>query len=708
MNFKSGKQIISAIVNKAKQFVTNQIKTSKVANDVKQAAQAKIAQIKPATVAKAFAGLQIADLGAQQIMEFPGMKEILSTINPLPEKLRQVTVYKIPGVGPILEWVNNKISNAAATVFDVFGMSTLAEFTRQAADISNDPKYYLNLDLHKSFKIPGAYKKTTPVNGTTGIPTIVVHNLTANPNPDGSAMIERVTQLFSLLKAVRGLSSVSYRPEDLYNYRQYCKLALHFYYSIKTVVKAATTFQLVQVSIGDAIIKAHGFDPDEVRLNLANYQTLLTQIHRFISNTLPMSGDWIKRLEYLHKVSVPDYSDKKVATFHIFSINVGDCFIAENDPTKRNWDEVPNSNANSYAIALAFLKQMSADINSNDKWNDLIADYWGAFGSAALWQDAEYPNYRDPIDLNNGDNDLNREQIKNAMYLCSASRLITVDASTENVQLIDDLDNARYVCNPKFEVYGTFLPTDPIARTYSNALANTAYAITERTETYTGADSTTNVWLIPDTGGVTAQVLSVPLDTPTDALTYSQTIPYTLHKEEYSEGEALEISQFKCLCVAKRMTIYSASNAVAVASYTKTHEYAVLKSYVYHFTKQAGVNTLTTTPVYNDCLVDDDLTPTESPVRVPYLIQLWTLVDWMPMCHITAFEYDSTNPVLYAPHDLLLCDFDSYGSLDLYAFDTSINYSTYSLYAPKLQIGNKRFDNLKSVYNQSHDRKSAG
>lgn len=712
-----------------------------------------VSKVSTKSIGKALIYANVANAANQTVADFlPHVNAAITWAGALPANVLNQTIGRIPVLGKIFRTLHNWITEAVSTIADFIGLDAIAatgrtfklsdpnsgfetqidwksgktgldlpedqEVTNNKGDdtmssknrkLINAPSFYENLDLHKTFSIPGAYTKKTVVNGTLATPKIVVHRLFENPMPDKSATIDRVNQKYSLIKAVRGLSATLYNIVDLYNYERFVKLVMLEYFVIKKVVQAAKTYSLVQSSISDNIIKSLGFDPTEVRNNLANYETLLCQVHRFITNNLPATGTWIKRLEYLVGANIPDYSDAKVATIHMFAVSMAKVFYesGSEDPDKAHvFDCIPNANNNNYSTLLTNFETYQTDLVNNDRWQQLIADYFGAFGSAAMWSDAAYPEYKEPLNLKNADNDLCREQIKNAFYLNTKITVITVDAGVRNAKYIVDVDDPTAVQFSDYQFGGTFDSTafnSLVQLNYKNILDHDAYLAMSTSNVLTGLGSN-NFALVPDMNGIGAQVVTCDGGTEYVSMQNHETI-YTLHKDSYSEGEALEISQFKARSCGMLLTVDAGADKFYIDSFFRSQEYAMLDSTVYVFGSNGSQIVDQTYVVCNEAISDDDLQNTESAIDYPDEIMCWALIDWMPFTHFTFFGYDSVTAT-YSPHDILLSDMDAFGSLDDRAFITSINYSIYSLQAASVSVGskNKRVDNLASVYKNKPSR----
>lgn len=589
----------------------------------------------------------------------------------------------------------------------------MAERTKEmehAKSLRNDPKLYESIDLHTPFRIPSGYTKKTVVNGTLATPTIIAHRVAENPVADRSSMIDRYTQKFSLIKATRGLSKTDYSTLDVFNYERLCKLALIEYYSIKRVVQAAKTYSVVQVGIGDSIINACGYDPAEVRANLANYETLLCQFHNFISNNLPMTGTWIKRLQYLKQVFIPDYNDQKVATIHMYTTCISDVYYDVNNPSVYLvFDEIPNSQNNNYSVMLGNLGKIQTALVNNDLWQQIIADYQGAFGTMCVWSDSDYPAYKSPLDLRNGDNDLNREQLKNGFYMDAKLTVITITPGKPNTKNSLESDGLTPIHLPNYQFGQTFDSSTWTGRVfhpgYDKILDHDTYLYAEGKLPRSG-DATLKI-LVPDLNGVGAQTWDISFTAGSDyfiSMNNHETI-YSMHKDNYTEGESLDISQFKIRSCGVRAGDDGAGSLNTGIVY-KTHEYAICDSTAYVFGSNGSAVVAQQYELCNETFSDDALQDVESPVDFPDEIMIWALTDWMPFMHVTFFGYTSATGDYY-PRDILLIDMDAFGSLDDRAFSTSIAYSIYSLYGASLRIGKKRVDNINDAYQYKRSNKKA-
>lgn len=678
---------------------------------------------------KALGYVEAFNLASTAVQDFlPHVSEALDWSMALPFNILNQTLGRIPGIGAVFRWLHNALTNTVTKLADLVGLDGLAVTGSKLVlkdpnegfetetnfknpgkkaydtkdeggteDMQNDPKFYENLELHKTFNIPGAYTKKTVVNGTLATPKLAVHRIVENPVPDKSALIDRLNQRFSLIKAVRGLSATKYSLIDLANYERVPKYALIMYYAIKRVIQAAKTYNLVQVEIGNNIIDALGFDPSEVRQNLANYETLLCQYHRFIQGNLPMSGLWIKRLEYLAQCFVPDYSDPKVATIHMFAISIHHVFtnreIEEGVFESLVFDEIPGARNNNYAVMLANLQTLQDAVISNDNWQQLMADYFGAFGKAAIWEDKDYPAYAKPLNLANADNDLSREQIKNAFYMNSKITYITVTPGEPNTKSVLDTDDPDTVTLPTYQFGNTFTTQNFIDRltpNYQSLLNEDTYFML--VGILGTADPNNNYMaLLPDMNGVGAQVFTGG----TVSMNNHETI-YSLHKDNYTEGQSLEISQLKSRSIG--VTTFAAGGSQILAVLFKGHEYGLMDTTVYVYGSNGSAIVPQTYLICNESVSDDALQSSESAIDYPDEIMCWALIDWMPFAHYTFFGFDAGTST-YSPRDVLLTDMDAFGSLDDRAFVTSINYSIYSLYGVNLRVSHtKRVDNLVEVY----------
>lgn len=662
-----------------------------------------------------FAKVLGAAMIAKEADSTPVIKDLIAMWAQALDKIYGASVYKIPGFGDI-----------AKKVSDIMGRFIVPNAQDAIEQSRNHPQWYTNLDVHNAFNIPSAYAKNKMLNGTFGTPLIACHTVVINNNPDSAQVLQRTQQLYTMLKAVRGLSATSYNVNDVFNYRVWAIVPIIVYYRIKALIQAVKTYRINQPLLAQAYINALGFSYNDVSSNLANYETLLVQFWQFIHNNCPISGDFVNRVEYLCTANIADHGNSKLATYHMFNVEYNQAMYQPGSDATDNvlWPSVSSDNeGKTYGDLSTLLQIYSTHLAANSQWSDITSDYWGAFGTACSWSDKtisfDKENRLKSIpDLTFSEpKALELEQIKNASYLQHGFAMIEQIEGGDNDVTFSDTDSFDYKFVSTVDQDDNHSPYNFPANygdldgeyfiegdtsNYDSQVFFTkylaGYTVLERKA---GAGS--DVWtkfLMPDRDGFGAEVVTLTGDNDNYAYMFKDNrIEFTKHKDKYSEGEDLEIAQFKSFCIYENMHILEGNAFYEHWWRTGFTALKETKVYVWEDIDSNGSPEMTSFRVCSNVLFDGNLTNADpSDIRIPYEISLWTMIDWMPALHETTFTFDTGN-LTYYPKDLILWDIDSFGTLDLDAFDTSIEYSIFSMYAPKIKIGNKRFDNISEVYN---------
>lgn len=690
-----------------------------------------------AQVAKALGYLKIADIAMKPIASLQEENWFRKCFTGTQAAIMNQTIGRIPGLGDIFRWINNHVADFAGSAFDFLGMKNMSSLAKgikmgdpndgfyesvgnkaiarkEERDLNsnnkketNDAVFYSLLGEHKGFAIPSGYpKQYNPFQLHTGsVPVVVCHELVQNPNPDNQATTDRAQQQFTLLKAVRGLSATEYTMKDVAAYKLAAEALLYEYYNLKFCVRAAKTYSLVNREVGDNLILARGLDPEDLRKNMAAYERYLLTLKNYITNNVPVSGFWAPRLKYLTSCVLPDYQDAKVASLHVFSFAGFGFFDFSND---NDWEENSHmrNDQDSLFDIISNVDKVSTALKA-PRIASLIADYFGAFGTACMWDDPDFSNYDKPLDMKDG-TPLNLEQLKNAEYIDSyifAKSLTSGGSATykftgAQAYTVRQANHGFVLGLTKLD-YGT---GNELLRPDWDQYLDAPMVVEVSYDGVLPQVSSTTVTMdivsVPRSGASIVSDGAFQLSTGNARAAYDYfdgITPVTKAKATYTEEESLELLQFKALRIAQFGKFEAAAPYKIYHEVFATHEFAVTSSLTYGYDVKGDLTEYILMPfaftkdgVAYSGTVDDIYTCLDS-------LGLWSQVDYMPRLMYTCVRTVNGNLTVDRAQ---VWDVDDLGTLDVLGLATSISYSTYSLVAATMQATGKvsnRAANIQSV-----------
>lgn len=638
----------------------------------------------------------------------------LQGVTNIQAELLNQTLGRIPVVGDILRGINNAIAGVATDVFSALKMPNLSKIASRMKmgdpnkgfvesvgtdEQIQDPKWYGLLGMHKGFNIPGGYPKQLS-DGASKLPTptIVAHELLHNYNPDYQTTLDRAQQTYTLLKAVRGLSATEYDINDVVNERLLAQSLLYLYYTVKFCVRAAKTYSLVNQRIGDMLIDAKGLNPDDVRTNLAAYERYLVTMHNYIANNVPITGYWADRIKYLVEAVLPDYQNGKIATIHTFAFDnlyafetSGDGHIIETGLTFNDLYTL--------SFVVESFNKLTGEITNSKAMISLIADYFGAFGSKAVWEDKDFPDYATPMQFKPA-SDTALEQLKNASYVNGAFVFKANTTAKWSYQEFGVNPTIRGCSGFDFGS-SAFDPDDLFMPTRDNFTNGTAVLVLNAS-TGAGTNPTSAHIISPYYEGVAAPLRWEIGTTEEKYYDYGRlSMAISKHKDNYTEEESLDLIQFKAARIGLDGKVIPGANVISIQEYFVTNEFAINKSIVYTINDNSyDTHEVMPGVICAWGLLTDYIDNPYYTYAMFDALDIWAHTDWMPALNYTVVDGTNLTQFTQDPYKYQLWDLDDLGTLDQYGFATAIQYSNYSLTAAIIEVAGKasnRAANVQSV-----------
>lgn len=582
--------------------------------------------------------------------ELPGVKSLVTKVNDtavdLETKLFNVTLGKIPGVGKILRNLNDGLMEFNKNVLEGLNLRT---------ERVNHPSFWTQLGVHNTFSIPSGYtNQSNALNWVilNNVPSVATINIVDNPVPNFEATKMQLTQLRSLLKAVRGLSNLSYDIADLLTYSINVEACLKLYYKTLKAVNIATQHALSKPNIPKAIVQGLDIDYNDLIANLANYQQFLNVMYGYLNKNFALPHEKWKRIKALSMCYLGDNS--KLSNSTIYQFNYSTIFNAGARNTQLSVNSFRKGSPYHTLTTIRDLFNTIVTSMQSETMSNITADLIGAFGESVIFNDTPKFDYKLTIskdmDLLNALKNGDLQDYSLSAYTTEGKGLEFVFTQYASTQVVME-DDSNVVWTPE-----AIMAQD----------TNTAF----KTEIYPSDSKELDInnisIILPRNGGIVEAgkieltVGQTKLFTPVNNKTIS------MDKLSLNEGEALELLQFastlKSMSVNKLSTNVPVLNIVIANCYTVIEQITV-DYYGQDAYRDATIQHFSDYDAYTD-IQKHELTPT-----------LWSLVDWLPRLDYVKYR-NNTDAGRNMP--IILWDLAATGFVSLEARRLATYYQTYS------------------------------
>lgn len=582
--------------------------------------------------------------------ELPGVKSLVTKVNDtaldLESKLFNVTLGKIPGVGKILRNLNDGLVEFDKNVLEGLNLRT---------ERVNHPSFWTQLGVHNTFNIPSGYtNQSNALNWEIiyNVPSVATINIVDNPIPNFEATKMQLTQLRSLLKAVRGLSNLSYDIADLLTYSINVEACLKLYYKVLKAVRIATQHELSKPNIPKAIIQGLDIDYNDLVANLANYQQYLNVMFGYLNKNFALpNGKW-KRIKALSTCYLGDNS--KLSNSTLYQFNYSTIFrTAGKNVALSNYSFRKGYPYHTLDSIRDIFNEIVTSMQ-NETMSNITADLIGAFGSAVIFEDK--PTFNDKIilskdlDLLNAIKNGDLQDYSLSSYTKEGKGIEFVFTEFGNVQVVTENDSNA-----------SWTPESIMSQD-----TNSALKVTITPNATQELDVNQIEIILPRNGGIeeageiTFTVDQTKLFTPTKNKTIS------MEKLKLSEGEALELLQFAS--TLKSMVVTKQANNNPVLSYVVGNCYTVIEQitvdyYGQGYYRDATIQHFSDFSAFTDTQ-ENELVPT-----------LWALVDWLPRLDYVKYRNNNSTG---RNMPIILWDLAATGFVSMEARRLATYYQTYS------------------------------
>lgn len=567
------------------------------------------------------------------------------------------TIGEIPGIGKILiemQKIGPKVNRVLETI--ITGKPRTKEW--------NDPSYYTHLDEHVNFIINQGFKKKKFAQGSCSVPEVASMQLCINPCPSAESLKSRMTQLFQLLKGVRGLSSTVYNINQVTAYTINTATLFAVYFETVKLIRCAQTYNFRNVSWPAQLVAAMGFNIDEVSTNLADYIQLALLMQRQLRITTPSTGVFREVIEAYAMQTLVDTRNAKIATLYMYNYAYLPYFPNSEPTTTVQAIQFfgPRNIKHEISDLRAIFKQVSA-FSDDETFADIAADMIGAFGKSSIYElNMSFDKLNDKPLPDPKYNELALNTLKNATVLSHRTEAINFDFHDTAEVYAQVINGAISSTLPTVQsiLTGDWI----ILQSYSG-----------------GVDALPNfdLFVRPDGSAIT--------ETPFDENEFveEQTF-FTCHKDKYSEGESLEISQLKARVYTYVHNSTSGDDTRTIA--IRTNYMSLLNIWTYD--DESGDR------YWGHITEVSTAQSQDGDAVLMRQCQLWSLCDWMPMLRIGIYEEGASSVTANA----LLWDVDDIGIIGSgMPMDNTIELTTYSIYAVNMKAEGKKIDNIQDVYN---------
>lgn len=528
--------------------------------------------------------------------------------------------------------------------------------------IFNDPQFYTQLGEHTQLVIPHGYVKTNGFDGNL-VPTLATHKVYFNYLPDKFQVLQRYSTAFKNIKAIRGLSSVNYSLDTIGAVRGYGLALTLIARVLKKMVKTVNTYRLNSPYLGRIICASYGFDFDEVLANIANYKTLIVNLHaNYMANMPILFRTEIEKQGTLVDPIVADCDLINVASYHQFSMKfeypVSD-MVEGLDDISLDFTDVATW---TYETIDSQIKVLFLAVQTNQQIQELIADIYGAYGNATKydWIDSDLD---DEVHIGTADA-LYKNMLKNIQYVSGSFDLYSWTA------------NNRPSINKQVNIVPS-LATDADG----NAIVDVSSS-----HTISGDVIMVNpddAWVSEPSVVAFGAASAVDIDLSS---TLRDGVSITVHKDELSEGESLELLELTAHIVEYKVTKSNSVSKFTLTKMYRTHDVCVYDTVISSVTSNGTINTVDFRGgfIYDIQISNGDYSGYLVSSNFVDVSAQWAFVQGMPAVHpiFGTLNYDDhdTNEVSVAQiNATIMIDVDSIGDISTSCFNTSIAFSTYSL-----------------------------
>ena len=574
--------------------------------------------------------------------ELPGVKDLVTKVNDaalgLEEKLFNVTLGKIPGVGKILRNLNEGLNEFNKNVLE--GLNLRKERV-------NHPRFWSRLGTHSEFNIPSGYtNQADALHGPIrNVPSTATIGIVDNPVPSFEATKMQLTQLRSLLKAVRGLSNLPYTIGDLLTYSINVDALLKLYYKTMKAVVYATKHTLSKPNVPKSIITGLGINYTDLINNLADYEKFLTVMYGYLNKNLALPNFKWERIKALSMCLLGDNTKLNNSTIYQFSYSM----IYS---TQSKSSELEGSSFEGILWSLSDIQtKFNTIINyfEGEQMSNITADIIGAFGTTAVFNDAPTKN----VELKISNDPLLLNAIKNGdiqHYKLSAY-------SAQNSYIFDTLSNIKVIASD----YDRWTPA-----TIETKTVNTSFQIVSSQAIQNKFSDETMKLLLPRIASCKEFGFIDLTKNATKELTVNDYKAVSVEKDKMKEAEALETMQFSSVLRAVYLSVDS-TNTPQIIYNVDTCYTMIVRIKVDSYNGYAFVDTdlCNFSDFSNETVLDE----------TQRIATLWALVDWLP--RLDYVKYRGTNP---ADRNLpvTLWDLAATGLLSMEGRKLATYYQTYS------------------------------
>lgn len=654
------------------------------------------------------------DLGVTKIVSGFGKAAKFS------DSLLDMTIGKIPGLNffwnmlkGVRDWTNTTMGN-------IF----IPNITKEFNDSYNNPNFYTHLSTDSTgFEIPANYDNAAISDRTThgsveayaGTPSVVTYSMIFNMGSDLNALQSRVSDIFTLCKAVRGLSNVSYTKAYIMAYIQLeCWLEIWFV-KMRKVISGCVATSSIKSNMPHSYLKQMGFSQSEVAERIADYQAFLSSASARVANLglvdLCLHKDKIDSTLYMLKDSSLkcstlyncDYPLMYPAQGSIIDDTYFDWFDSNEDPVTqltKYWSLFKENISTGFVpsgISVTTREfQESDSITHIIQWNyDKMVNYFEAIMNV-LTEDVNFMNLRSDMIGAFGASNFYKPKTDYFNILSSAKYDLLGLYTLKNASTF-------VAMRPLFKYSPQGSTTSYTAETsvrtsvihYINGMANvdTRYDAAAHTEgSLVGSTSVS----FPCTQVSLEQTKSLSVDKHAiGTLQFDNenaTNILTIHKDRLVGGEAYELLTKKYKPSASYMyyCVWSSTSFTSVYLWTKV---IPVLDVIVNITNDRAINSDVHTDLMPQFYALSEVSDGSNVQRLGAFLQVWGYCDYQPYV-----RYQYRDSVL-GPCLGVLWDIDNPGAISDYALNKAVTDITYSLNYPNIHVTTERGKQIESIAN---------
>lgn len=606
------------------------------------------------------------------------------------DKMYEATIRKVPGFGDVLRSITDFINRIC-----VPNAQKEIEKSRHA----NNPEWYLSDQARGEFAIPFNYNDADWYDYGENITSTAVNVIRLQYNPYSSTQKQsnRLTQMLTLLKGIRGLSGkLPYTKGDLQFYDWNFEYMVNEYYRLKLSLKLANMYDYHKARIPFNILRMLGWNPDDFTLHIAEYKQLLVNMYNTITQTYPKFGRTWKRLEVYWNGLYPDSSDTSVAALNLFECNITTLIP---DRINNNYmvyypmfDKQTSLSAGatsvtfgrtiigstSYAVYSANYNQFCKDIERvPQSYDALIGDIFGAVGDSAFWNDSKI----------NDINLLGDKCVKNIVKPFDELLLTQIQNGTNiDMDPVDIIPGVGVVAGttgyPELVATLPAMSVDSVSDTL-NVTGN--YAAIRATYYANNSTSTAGTMYLPATDGM------IVTTTAGDVLRDSTIV--VSNERNLDEGEQYEIIQLMAWFTGMQSSGHANNRDTVYALYETNSIFIDKVECVYYdpSTNQDYSVRLCSTAAR----VESGVTAFNTAVDITLRHQFWSQLDYGIKMNTLVIDSSGASAA-----GKLLLDFNIMGTISHKAYSLARQNTAYALYGADFKLSDKasKVSNIKNVY----------